>query len=97
MKTYTAKKDDVARRWFVVDAEDKVLGRLAARVAPILTGKVKPVYTSHVDTGDFVIIVNARKIRLTGKKLDDKVYYSHSGYPGGIKDMTAREMLERKP
>jgi large subunit ribosomal protein L13 len=97
MKTYTAKKETVERQWVIVDAQDQVLGRLATRVATILRGKNKPIFTNHVDTGDFVVIVNAEKIRLTGNKLDDKTYYSHSGYPGGIKGMTAREMLEKKP
>jgi large subunit ribosomal protein L13 len=97
MKTYSAKKEDVERQWLVIDAQDQVLGRLATRVAHILRGKHKPIFTNHVDTGDFVVIVNAEKIRLTGNKLDAKVYYRHSGYPGGIKGMTAREMLERKP
>lgn len=97
MKTYSAKKEDVQRQWVVIDAQDQVLGRLATRAAHILRGKNKPVFTSHVDTGDFVIIVNAEKVRLTGNKLDDKMYYRHSGYPGGIKGMTAREMLEKKP
>jgi large subunit ribosomal protein L13 len=97
MKTYSAKKETVERQWVIVDAQDQVLGRLATRVATILRGKNKPIFTNHVDTGDFVVIVNAEKIRLTGNKLDDKTYYSHSGYPGGIKGMTAREMLEKKP
>ncbi|MBN2719905.1 MAG: 50S ribosomal protein L13 [Proteobacteria bacterium] len=97
MKTYFAKKGEVARRWLIIDAEDQILGRLASRVARILSGKEKPVFTSHVDTGDFVVVVNAEKVRLTGQKLDKKVYYRHSGYPGGIKSMTARELLERKP
>lgn len=97
MKTYTAKKGEIERQWVVIDAQDQVLGRLATRVAHILRGKNKPVFTNHVDTGDFVIVVNAEKIRLTGNKLDGKIYYRHSGYPGGIKGMTAREMLERKP
>ena len=97
MKTYSAKKEDVSRRWFVMDAQDQILGRFATRVARILSGKEKPTFTNHVDTGDFVIIVNAEKIRLTGKKIDDKVYYHHSGFPGGIKGMTAREMFEKKP
>jgi large subunit ribosomal protein L13 len=97
MKTYSAKKEDVSRRWLLVDAQDQVLGRLATRIAHILSGKGKPVHTNHVDTGDFVIVVNAGKIKLTGNKLDDKVYYRHSGFPGGIKAMTAREMLERRP
>jgi large subunit ribosomal protein L13 len=97
MKTYSAKKEDVVRQWVVIDAQDQVLGRLASKVAHILRGKNKPIFTNHVDTGDFVVIVNAEKIRLTGNKLDDKIYYWHSGYPGGIKARTAREMLEKKP
>jgi len=97
MKTYFAKKGEVPRRWLIIDAEDQILGRLASRVARILSGKEKPVFTSHVDTGDFVVVVNAEKVRLTGQKLDKKVYYRHSGFPGGIKSMTARELLERKP
>ena len=97
MKTYSAKKEDIERQWIVIDAKDQVLGRLATRVATILRGKNKPIFTNHVDTGDFVIIVNAEKVRLTGNKLDAKMYYRHSGYPGGIKGMSAREMLDRKP
>ena len=97
MKTYSARKEDIERQWFVIDAQDQVLGRLAARIAHVLRGKNKPVFTNHVDTGDFVIVVNAEKVRLTGNKLDDKVYYRHSGYPGGIKGVTARKMLESKP
>ena len=97
MKTYSAKKEDIERQWVVIDAQDQVLGRLATRVATILRGKNKPIFTNHVDTGDFVIIINAEKVRLTGNKLDAKMYYRHSGYPGGIKGMTAREMLVRKP
>ena len=97
MKTYSAKKEEVRRQWVMVDAEDMVLGRLASQIALVLRGKNKPTFTPHVDTGDFVVVVNAEKIRLTGNKLDDKVYYRHSGYPGGIKSMTAREMLEKKP
>ena len=97
MKTYFAKKGEVPRRWLIIDAEDQILGRLASRVARILSGKEKPVFTNHVDTGDFVVVVNAEKVRLTGQKLDKKVYYRHSGFPGGIKSMTARELLERKP
>lgn len=97
MKTYSAKREEVARRWLVLDAEDQVLGRLATRIAGILSGKEKAIFTKHVDTGDFVIVVNAGKIRLTGNKLDNKMYYHHSGFPGGIKGMTAREMLSRKP
>jgi len=97
MKTYSAKKEEVQRQWVMVDAEDMVLGRLASQIAHVLRGKNKPTFTPHVDTGDFVVVVNAEKIRLTGNKLDDKIYYRHSGYPGGIKSMTAREMLEKKP
>ena len=97
LQTYSAKKEDIERQWVVIDAQDQILGRLATRVATILRGKNKPIFTNHVDTGDFVIIVNAEKVRLTGNKLDAKMYYRHSGYPGGIKGMTAREMLVRKP
>src|SRR5215203_3002545 len=97
MKTWTAKPGEVTRDWYVVDADGKTLGRLATRIADALRGKDKPQYTPHVDTGDFVIVVNAEKIAVTGKKLDDKVYYRHSGYPGGIRSRTLREELERRP
>jgi large subunit ribosomal protein L13 len=97
MRTQFAKKNDVERKWYLFDAKDKVLGRLATRVATYLRGKNKPIFTPNVDTGDFVVVVNAEKIRLTGKKLDDKVYYHHSGYIGGIKAATARERLSSKP
>ncbi|MEA3471781.1 MAG: 50S ribosomal protein L13 [Thermodesulfobacteriota bacterium] len=97
MKTYSAKKEDVSRAWYIVDARDKVLGRLAAEIASRLRGKHKPIYTPHVDTGDFVVVVNADKITLTGDKLKKKVYYRHSGYPGGIKSTTAEKMREKKP
>ncbi len=97
MKTYSAKKGEVERNWVVVDAEGQVLGRLASRIALILRGKDKPVFTPHVDTGDFVVVVNADKVVLSGKKLDDKVYYWHSGYPGGIKGIKAKDLLEKKP
>jgi large subunit ribosomal protein L13 len=97
MGTYSAKKDDINRSWHVVDANGKTLGRLATVVASVLKGKNKPIFTKHVDTGDFVIIVNADKIHLTGKKLDQKVYYSHSGYPGGLKSITAGRLLKTKP
>ncbi len=96
-KTYTAKPGEIERRWHVVDAEGQTLGRLATRIADVLRGKDKPVYTPHVDTGDFVVVVNAEKIAVTGKKLDDKIYYRHTGYPGGIKQRTLREQLERRP
>ncbi|HEX8960938.1 MAG TPA: 50S ribosomal protein L13 [Geobacteraceae bacterium] len=95
--TQVAKKEDVARDWYLVDAENQVLGRIATQIANVLRGKNKPTYTPSVDTGDFVIVVNAEKIVLTGKKLADKVYYSHSGYPGGIKSITAGKLLDKKP
>jgi len=97
MKTYTAKPGEIQREWFVVDADGKTLGRLATQIADRLRGKGKPAYTPHVDTGDFVIVVNAEKIAVTGSKLDTKIYYRHSGYPGGIKQRTLREQLERRP
>jgi len=97
MRTLFAKKDDVVRKWYLVDASDAVLGRLAVKVAGYLTGKNKPVYTPNIDTGDFIIVINADKIRLTGRKLDNKVYYSHSGFPGGLKAETARERIKRYP
>jgi large subunit ribosomal protein L13 len=97
MKTYNAKPGEIERRWYVVDAEGKNLGRLATQIADTLRGKTKPQYTPHVDTGDFVVVVNAEKIAVTGKKLDEKVYYRHSGYPGGLKQRTLREQLERRP
>jgi large subunit ribosomal protein L13 len=97
MKTYTAKPGEIERHWYVVDAEAKTLGRLATQIADVLRGKDKPAYTPHVDTGDFVIVVNAEKVRVTGQKLDQKVYYRHSGYPGGLRSRTLREQLERRP
>ena len=97
MNTYMAKAADVQRKWYVVDAEGVVLGRLASQVAAILRGKNKPVYTPHVDTGDYVIILNADKVVLTGKKLDQKIYYRHSDYVGGMKETTLREMMAKKP
>ena len=96
MKTYSAKPADVARRWFVIDAEGVVLGRLASVVAMRLRGKHKPTYTPHIDCGDNVIVVNAEKVRLTGNKLEDKVFYWHTGHPGGIKGRTPRQTLESK-
>ena len=97
MKTYMAKGETVERSWYVVDAENMVLGRLSSQVAAILRGKHKPTYTPHVDTGDHVIIVNAAKVRLTGRKLDQKKFYHHTGYPGGLKETTYRRLLETKP
>lgn len=95
--TYMAKANEVERKWYVVDAAGQTLGRLASEVATLLRGKHKPIFTPHVDTGDYVIIVNADKIKLTGKKLTDKIYYHHSGYPSGLKQRTAQEMLEKRP
>ena len=97
MKTQFAKKSDIDRKWYVVDAKDAVLGKLATKVAVYLRGKNKPVFTPNADTGDFIIVINAEKIRLTGNKVTDKVYYHHSGYIGGIKARTAKELLEKKP
>jgi len=97
MKTFQAKKENIDRNWLVVDAEGKILGRLASEIARRLRGKDKPVYTPYVDTGDFVIVVNAGKVHLTGKKLTDKIYYRHSGFPGGIKQIAAGKMLSEKP
>ena len=96
-KTASAKLNDVERQWHVVDAENQVVGRLAARVAAILRGKHKPSYTPHIDTGDFVVVVNAEKARFTGRKETDKEYFSHSGYPGGVTTATPREMRAKKP
>ncbi len=97
MSTFSAKKGEVPRNWVLVDATDKVLGRLAAHVASILRGKTKPEYTPHADVGDFVVIINAGKVKLTGNKLDQKMYYHHSGYIGGIKSKSAKQLLEKKP
>jgi large subunit ribosomal protein L13 len=96
-KTYNAKPGEVTRDWYVVDASGQTLGRLATQIADTLRGKNKPQYTPHVDTGDFVIVVNAEKIQVTGNKLDQKRYYRHSGYPGGIRSRSLREQLERRP
>ncbi len=96
-KTYSAKPEDIERTWYVVDAEGKTLGRLATEIAKILRGKHKPIYTPHVDTGDYVIVVNADKVRVTGKRLDQKMYYRHSGYIGGLKAVPLRRMLETHP
>jgi large subunit ribosomal protein L13 len=97
MKTYSAKPGEVTREWYLVDAEGKTLGRLATQIADTLRGKQKPQYTPHVDTGDFVVVVNAEKIQVTGNKLEQKRYYRHSGYPGGLRSRTLREQLERRP
>ena len=97
MKTFMASPATIDRKWYVVDAEGKTLGRLASEVAKVLRGKNKPIFTPHIDTGDYVIVVNAEKIKVTGKKLDQKVYYRHSGYVGGIKETTLKEMINKNP
>ncbi|NOR83021.1 MAG: 50S ribosomal protein L13 [Ardenticatenales bacterium] len=96
-KTYSTKPTDIKRKWFVVDAQGKTLGRLATRVASVLIGKHKPEFAPHMDVGDFVIVVNADKIHVTGRKLDQKMYYRHSGYPGGLTEITLRDQLVRYP
>jgi large subunit ribosomal protein L13 len=96
-RTYSAKPGEIQRRWYLVDAEGKTLGRLATQIADTLRGKQKPQFTPHVDMGDFIVVVNAEKIAVTGKKLDDKIYYRHSGYPGGLRSRTLREQLDRQP
>ena len=97
MKTYSAKPGEITREWYLVDADGQTLGRLATLIADTLRGKRKPVFTPHVDTGDFVVVVNAEKIAVTGNKLDQKRYYRHSGYPGGLSSRTLREQLDRRP
>lgn len=97
MKSYMASPSDVERKWYVVDAEGKTLGRMASEIASILRGKKKPIYTPHIDTGDYVIVVNAEKVVTTGKKLNQKIYYHHSEYVGGMKETTLKEMLNKKP
>ena len=97
MKSFMASPYNIERKWYVVDAEGKTLGRLASEVAKVLRGKNKPTFTPHIDTGDYVIVVNAAKIAVTGKKLDQKIYYHHSDYVGGMKETTLREMLAKKP
>ena len=97
MKSYMASPETIERKWYVVDAEGCTLGRLASEVAKVLRGKNKPIYTPHIDTGDYVIVVNADKIKVTGKKLDQKIYYHHSDYVGGMKETTLRQMMAKKP
>ena len=97
MKSFMANPSTVERKWYVVDAEGKTLGRLASEVANVLRGKKKPIYTPHIDTGDYVIVVNAEKVKTTGKKLNQKKYYHHSEYVGGMKETTLKEMLQKKP
>jgi len=96
-KTYTAKKEDIKRKWYIVDAKDKILGRVAAKVASVLRGKHKPIYTPHLDTGDGVIVINASQIRVTGRKLKQKVYSRYSGYPGGQKEIVLEKLLAKRP
>ncbi|GII90806.1 50S ribosomal protein L13 [Sinosporangium siamense] len=97
MRTYSPKPADVQRQWYVIDATDVVLGRLASHVASLLRGKHKPIFAPHVDTGDFVIVINADKVALTGKKLEQKKAYRHSGYPGGLRSVTYSELMEKRP
>lgn len=97
MRNYIARKEDIKRSWFILDAKDKILGRFATRVARILIGKDKPTFTPHVDQGDFVIVINADKIRVTGKKLENKIYYHHTFYPGGLKKKLLKDLLYEKP
>jgi large subunit ribosomal protein L13 len=96
-KTYSAKPDEIVRRWYVVDATDQTLGRLATQLSVIIRGKHKPMFTPHLDCGDYVIVVNAEKIRVTGNKLTEKMYYHHSGYPGGLKETTLKDQLRKHP
>jgi len=97
VRTFTAKTAEIKRQWYVVDAQGQTLGRLASKIAPILKGKHKPTYTPHLDCGDFVIVVNVEKVRVTGRKLDQKIYYRHSEYPGGLKAINLRDQLARHP
>jgi large subunit ribosomal protein L13 len=97
VRTFTAKSAEIEREWFVVDAEGETLGRLASKIAPILKGKHKPIYTPHLDCGDFVVVINADKVRVTGRKLDQKLYYHHSGYPGGLTSISLRDQLNKHP
>jgi large subunit ribosomal protein L13 len=97
VRTFTAKKEEIERGWYVVDAEGQTLGRLASKIAPILKGKHKPIYTPHLDCGDFVVVINADKVRVTGRKMDQKFYHRHSGYPGGISSISLRDQLARHP
>jgi len=97
VRTFSAKPHEVERSWFVVDAENQTLGRLASRIATVLRGKHKPIYTPHVDCGDYVVVINADKVHVTGRKMDQKMYYRHSGYPGGLRSVTLRRQLETFP
>ncbi len=97
MKTFVAKEHETEKKWYLIDARDKILGRLASQIATILRGKHKPIFTPHMDAGDYVVLVNADKVVLTGDKLEKKIYYRHSGYVGGLKETKAKEMLEKRP
>ncbi len=97
MKTHTVKKDEIERKWYLVDAQDKILGRLSSQIATILRGKHKPNFSPHLDMGDFIVVINAQKIKVTGKKSSQKVYYHYSGYPGGLKVMPFARLLRRRP
>jgi len=97
MRTYNAKNETTSHDWYIVDATEKTLGRLASEIARRLRGKHKPIYTPHVDTGDYIVVINANKVKVTGNKTKDKIYYSHSGYPGGIKEITFEKLLAKKP
>lgn len=97
MRTYIPKKDEIEQKWWLVNAEGRILGRMATEIADLIRGKRKPQFTSHLDTGDFVVIVNAEKIKVSGRKLEQKKYYSHSLYPGGIKEVTLKDLLAKKP
>jgi len=97
MKTFTAKKQEITKKWYLLDAENRVLGRLASQIAIRLRGKHKPIFTPHLDTGDFVVVINADKIAMTGSKWDQKLYYRYSGYVGGLKQISARKLLEKRP
>ena len=97
MRTFIPKKDDIDQKWWLVDAEGRILGRMATEIADLIRGKKKPQFTSHLDTGDFVVVINAEKVKVTGRKLEQKKYYSHSLYPGGIKEETLKDLLAKKP
>ena len=97
MRTFIPKKDDIDQKWWLIDAEGRILGRMATEIADLIRGKRKPQFTSHLDTGDFVVVINAEKIKVTGRKLEQKKYYTHSLYPGGIKEETLKDLLEKKP
>ena len=97
MKTFVPKKEQIERKWWIVDADGKILGRLATEVAILLRGKRKPEFVPFLDSGDFVVVINAERVKMTGKKIEQKKYYSHSGYPGGIKETTMKDLLEKKP